>query len=319
MKALSKDSATWMDADDNCAGQRIDNLLARLLKGVPRRHIYRLLRTGQVRVNSARVDATYRIRSADRIRIPPVRTASRNAEAPNGPSERLEARILFEDESMLVLDKPAGMAVHGGSGISRGIIEAMRHSRPKLRFLELAHRLDRDTSGVLLLAKKRAALVGLHAAMRSGRVRKLYTVLMLGRAKLGSHEVDAPLAKYLLPGGDRRVRVARDGLAARTIFTGLRHIGTFTLAEAELLTGRTHQIRVHSASLGHPIAGDDKYGDFAANKALARSGLKRLFLHAGRVVLEHPVSAVRLDLRSPLAADLASFLERLEAERGGVS
>ena len=319
MKGLGKDSATWLDADESSAGQRIDNMLSRVLKGVPRQHIYRLLLTGQVRVNSGRVDATYRVQPNDRIRIPPVRTAHREPSpaAVSMRASRLEARILHEDDALLVLDKPAGIAVHGGSGVSRGVIEELRHSRPGSRFLELVHRLDRDTSGVLLLAKKRSALVALHAAIRAGRVGKRYTLLLLGRLRLGTTGVDVALEKFVLPGGDRRVKVAQDGQSAQTRFLALRHIGNHTLAQADLLTGRTHQLRVHSAYLGHPIAGDDKYGDFAANRDLARHGLKRMFLHASRVQLEHPVTSNPVEFEAPLPADLAVFLARLEANAAG--
>jgi len=315
MKGLRKDSANWVDADERSVGQRIDNLLVRLLKGVPRAHVHRLVRTGQVRVNSRRVDATYRLQAGDRVRIPPVRTAGgseRPIDAAPMPS-KLERRILFEDDSLLVLDKPSGTAVHGGSGISRGVIEEMRQSRPQLKFLELVHRLDRDTSGVLMLAKKRAALVQLHAAIRSGQVRKIYTVLVLGRMPVGRKTVDAPLEKFLLPGGDRRVKVAAGGQSAQTVVTVVRHSGRYTLVEAELLTGRTHQIRVHCAYLGHPIAGDDKYGDFGTNKELARSGLKRMFLHASRLVLAHPVTREGMSFDAPLPDDLATFLRHADA------
>lgn len=296
-------------------GQRIDNLLVRLLKGVPRSHVHRLVRTGQVRVNSRRVDATYKVQAGDRIRIPPVRTGADEhpAASPRPVVSRLEERILFEDDSLLVLDKPSGMAVHGGSGVSRGVIEEMRLSRPQLKFLELVHRLDRETSGVLMLAKKRAALVGLHAAIRTGRVRKFYAALVLGRVPLGRRIVDAPLEKFLLPGGDRRVKVGAEGQSASTIVTARRHADGHTLVEAELLTGRTHQIRVHCAHLGHPIAGDDKYGDFAANKDLARQGLKRMFLHATRLVLAHPATGESLRFDAPLPPDLAAFVARLDA------
>ena len=311
MKALGKESATWIEAGEADAGQRVDNMLLRVLKGVPRQHVYRLVRTGQVRVNSARVDPTYRVQSGDRVRIPPVRVPSRPpmAAAPG----RFQPVILFEDEHLLALDKPAGMAVHGGSGISRGVIEEMRLARPQLKFLELVHRLDRDTSGVLLLAKKRAALVGLHAALREGRVRKLYTLLVHGHFQERRREVAVPLEKFLLPGGDRRVKAGPAGLAARTVFTLLRTAEEFSLLQAELLTGRTHQIRVHAAHIGHAIAGDDKYGDFAANKALARRGLKRMFLHAARIELAHPASAEPLVLEAALPPELAAFLAALEA------
>jgi 23S rRNA pseudouridine955/2504/2580 synthase len=312
MKPLGKDSVTWIEADETVAGQRVDNMLLKTLKGVPRQHIYRLVRTGQVRVNSTRVDPTYRVQAGDRIRIPPVRAAQRaTAEAADPSRARFRARVVYEDEHLLAIDKPAGIAVHGGSGISRGIIEEMRLARPQLRFLELVHRLDRDTSGILLLAKKRSALVALHAAIREGTVSKRYTVLVHGRFGAGRREVDASLEKYLLPGGERRVKVASGGLASRTVFTLLRHVGDYSLLQAQLLTGRTHQIRVHAAHIGHPIAGDDKYGDFAANKALARQGLKRMFLHAACIAFEHPATGQRLELEAALPPELDAFLQHL--------
>ena len=313
MEASSKDSATWIEADETVAGQRVDNMLLKLLKGVPRQHVYRLLRTGQVRVNSARVDPTYRLQAGDRVRLPPVRTARPAASAPLAPRTRFEPAVLYEDEHLIALDKPAGLAVHGGSGVARGVIEEMRLARPRLKFLKLVHRLDRETSGVLLLAKKRSALVALHAALREGRVRKLYTLLVHGRFRKARQSVSLPLEKYLLPGGDRRVKVARDGLPAHTVFTRLRVLEDYSLLQAELLTGRTHQIRVHAAAVGHPIVGDDKYGDFAANRALARRGLKRMFLHARRIELDHPASGESLVIEAPLPRELAAFLESIGA------
>jgi 23S rRNA pseudouridine955/2504/2580 synthase len=230
----------------------------------------------------------------------------------------LEAAIEHEDEHVLSLDKPAGIAVNGGSGISRGIIEQMRLARPRLKYLELVHRLDRDTSGILLLAKKRGALVALHAAIREGAVRKFYALLVQGRFADTRREVDVALEKYLLPGGDRRVKASSRGLASRTVFTLERHIGAYSLLHAELFTGRTHQIRVHAAHIGHPIAGDDKYGDFAANKAIARQGLKRMFLHAARIEFRHPATAQPLVLQAPLPPELSAFLGRLERERAAI-
>jgi 23S rRNA pseudouridine955/2504/2580 synthase len=316
MKPLSKDSATWIEADETVAGQRVDNMLLKVLKGVPRQHIYRLVRTGQVRVNSARVDPTYRMQIGDRVRIPPVRVAQRDPMLPPpAASARFQAAIVHEDDHLLAIDKPAGIAVHGGSGISRGIIEEMRLARPRLKYLELVHRLDRDTSGILLLAKKRSALVALHAAIREGAMRKIYTLLVQGRFPETRREVDVALEKYLLPGGDRRVKVASRGLASRTVFMLVRHVGGYSVLHADLLTGRTHQIRVHAAHVGHPIAGDDKYGDFAANKALAREGLKRMFLHASRIELRHPATGEPLTLEAPLPPELSTFLARLAQER----
>ena len=316
MKGLGKDSVGWLTADENTEAQRIDNFLIKLLKGVPRTHVYRLLRTGQVRVNSHRVDATYRLQIGDRVRVPPVRTGQSSpgrvtATMGEAVVRDLERAILFEDEHLLVLNKPSGLAVHGGSGISRGVIEEMRRLRPKQRFLELVHRLDRDTSGVLLMAKKRSALLALHRHVRNGAMRKFYRLLVRGAWPWARREVRLPLEKFLLPGGDRRVKVATDGQMAHTIFVRTELVGPFSLLEAELLTGRTHQIRVHVAHCGYPIVGDDKYGDFALNKVLARQGLKRMFLHASQVQVSHPASGEVLRLAAPLAPELSAFLARI--------
>ena len=313
MKGLGKDGVAWLTAGEEMHGQRIDNLLAKMLKGVPRAHIYRLLRSGQVRVNSGRVDATYRLRAGDRLRLPPVRVAKTPRQAGQRPVRSLEGAIVYEDEHILAIDKPAGLAVHGGSGISHGVIESMRLVRPGQRFLELVHRLDRDTSGVLLLAKKRAALLGLHSQIRDGTMRKFYNLLVNGAWHPTRTEIALPLERHVLASGDRRVTVSPGGQPARTVFQWIRSVGGFSLLEAELLTGRTHQIRVHAAHCGHPIAGDDKYGDFERNKMLARHGLKRMFLHAARVEVRHPATGVTLRLTAPLAPDLRAFLERAAA------
>ena len=315
-------AASWTEVEPEEADQRIDNYLIRRLKGVPKSHVYRLLRTGQVRVNSGRIDATYRLQAGDRVRLPPVRTAAppqRSRQTSAGPAEaRLTPYTLLEDDALLIIDKPAGVAAHGGSGISRGVIEQLRAERPELRFLELVHRLDRDTSGVLLLAKKRSALTGLHAQIRAGTVKKSYLVLVRGLWSNAKQHVRLPLEKYVTAEGERRVSVNDDGLPAHTVFRRLKRYQDYTLLEAELLTGRTHQIRVHLAHLGFPIAGDDKYGDFALNKDLQRTGLKRMFLHAARVEFNHPTSAVTTAVEAPLAPALSAFLESLE-ERGSVT
>lgn len=306
--------AAWTEIDDTAAGQRIDNFLMRLLKGVPKTHIYQLLRTGQVRVNSGRVDATYRLQAGDRLRIPPVRTAEPRAPgAARRVTPILAGRVLLEDDALLVLDKPAGMAAHGGSGISRGVIEQLRAERPELRFVELVHRLDRETSGVLLLAKKRSALTALHAAMRSGSVRKRYLALVAGDWRRARQDVKLPLAKFVTGTGERRVSVEEGGLPSHTVFTLRYRYPGFTLLEAELKTGRTHQIRVHLKHLGFPIAGDDKYGDFALNKALAKQGLKRMFLHASAVEFAHPATGEWVRVEAPLPDDLAAFQRQLGA------
>jgi 23S rRNA pseudouridine955/2504/2580 synthase len=220
--------------------------------------------------------------------------------------------VLLEDDWLLALDKPAGMAVHGGSGISRGVIEQLRAERPQERFLELVHRLDRDTSGVLLVAKKRSALRGLHEQLRSGSVRKTYLALAVGEWRGARREVALSLTRYVTPEGERRVSVDAEGQASRTVFTLRHRYPGYTLLEAELLTGRTHQIRVHLAHLGFPIAGDDKYGDFALNKTLAKQGLRRMFLHAARIQFTHPASGEHVSLDAPLPEDLAQFLARLD-------
>jgi 23S rRNA pseudouridine955/2504/2580 synthase len=310
MNGLSKGSVTWTEIDDAAHDQRIDNYLLKTLKGVPKSHVYRILRSGQVRVNSRRVDADYRLRQGDRVRIPPVRVAApgTNRRPPSGPV----AQTLFEDEWLLAIDKPSGLAVHGGSGVSFGAIEALRAARPEARFLELVHRLDRDTSGVLLLAKKRPALVTMHAQLREGRVDKRYLVLVAGDWSEARRKVELPLHKFVTRGGERRVVVdQQEGAAAHTVFRLVRRVAGYTLLEAELKTGRTHQIRVHLSHLGFPIAGDDKYGDFEANKALAKTGLKRMFLHAASMRFSHPAGGERVKIEAPMPPELERFLADL--------
>jgi 23S rRNA pseudouridine955/2504/2580 synthase len=314
MNGLSKDSATWHEVGEEGAAQRIDNYLARLLKGVPKSHIYRILRSGEVRVNSSRVGPEHRLAPGDRLRLPPVRTPARAAPAaPSVPAPaRLAGHILHEDDALLAMDKPAGMAVHGGSGVSVGVIEQLRRERPQARYLELVHRLDRETSGVLLIAKKRSALTALHAQLREGKAHKFYLTLIKGRWQDAKRNVKLPLNKYVVGSGERRVRVEAEGQAAHTVFHRKGVYGDFSLLEAELKTGRTHQIRVHLAHLGFPIAGDDKYGDFELNKALARLGLKRMFLHACRITIVHPTSGEPTTFQAPLAPELAAFLRTID-------
>ncbi len=312
MKDLGNARARVALIDEAHATQRVDNFLLQLLKGVPRSHVYRLLRGGEVRVNSRRVEATYRLQSGDRVRIPPVRTRARPAQdAPARPDPGF--RAVYEDDAILILDKPAGVAVHGGSGVSFGVIERLRGARPAARFLELAHRLDRDTSGLLALAKKRSALVALHAALREGRVTKVYLALVGGAWTLGRRDVVLPLRKRLTAAGERRVSVEQGGQASRTRFELVGRYGGFSLVRATLDTGRTHQIRVQLAHLGFPIAGDDKYGDFELNRTLSKQGLKRMFLHACALALDHPLTGQRLALEVPLPEELARFLDRLGA------
>src|SRR5438093_9363612 len=305
MKDLS--NALTVEVDSASEGQRVGNFLLRLCKGVPRSHVYRILRSGEVRVNSRRVDATYRLQPGDRVRIPPLRLPQR-AQTSVPP---LDLPVIYEDDALLVVDKPAGTAVHGGSGISFGVIEQMRAARPQIRFLELAHRLDRETSGLLVLAKKRSALTALHAALREGRVRKEYLALVKGRWRNDKQHVNLPLKKFLTQSGERRVSVDREGRESQTVFRKKRGLRDFTLLSAELLTGRTHQIRVHLTHLGFPIAGDDKYGDFELNRALAKQGLRRMFLHAGELEFAHPLSGTALRLHTPLPEYLSRFPDAL--------
>jgi 23S rRNA pseudouridine955/2504/2580 synthase len=310
MNSLSKDSATWRNVDETSQDQRIDNYLQKILKGVPKSHIYRILRSGEVRVNSRRVQASYRLQDGDKVRLPPIRTSEKPARAGSGPV--FSGPVLFEDEDLLIVDKPSGVAVHGGSGISSGVIEQLRIARPGLRFLELVHRLDRDTSGVLILAKKRTALTGLHAQLREGTVRKHYLALVFGEWKDAKRNVKAALHKYVNSSGERRVVVDDEGQQAHTVFRLVRNLPGYSLLDAELKTGRTHQIRVHLAHVGYPIAGDDKYGDFDANKRLAKVGLKRMFLHAASLEFSHPRSAQLVRVEAPLAPELQRFLQSVQ-------
>ncbi len=313
MNSLSKDSATWREVDESSQDQRIDNYLQKILKGVPKSHIYRILRSGEVRVNSRRVQASYRLQDGDKVRLPPVRTSVKPIRTgASVPSALFCGPVLFEDDDLLVIDKPSGVAVHGGSGISSGIIEQMREARPGLRFLELVHRLDRATSGVLILAKKRSALTGLHAQLREGTVRKHYLALVLGEWKDAKRNVRVALHKYVSASGERRVVADEQGQQAHTVFRLVRNIPGYSLLNAELKTGRTHQIRVHLAHIGYPIAGDDKYGDFDANKRLVKLGFKRMFLHAATLEFSHPRSAQMVRVEAPLPPELERFLRSVQ-------
>jgi 23S rRNA pseudouridine955/2504/2580 synthase len=303
-----------VSADSEAQGQRLDNYLLRHMKGVPKSHIYRILRTGEVRVNKGRVTASYRIQAGDLIRLPPIRLALNDdlpQSAPKGLLALLEERILFEDARLLVLNKPSGLAVHGGSGLSLGVIEALRQLRPTAKHLELVHRLDRETSGCLLLAKKMQTLRDLHDALRLGRVEKIYQALLLGTWRGDQLRVDAPLLKNQTQGGERMVRVDPRGKAALTVFRPVRRWADYSLVNALLETGRTHQIRVHAAHLGRPIAGDEKYGDQAANARLKALGLKRLFLHATSLKFRLPGDAQTLHFQAPLDRPLQDLLNAL--------
>jgi 23S rRNA pseudouridine955/2504/2580 synthase len=305
----------WIAVDAEHAGQRIDNFLITRLKGVPKSHVYRILRTGEVRRNGGRVKAQERLEAGDVVRLPPVRVAERDTtELPlKLLRSRIEPRILYEDDDLLVLNKPSGMAVHGGSGLSYGVIEALRELRPHSRALELVHRLDRDTSGCLLIAKKRSALKALHEQFRDDDVNKRYVALLAGQWAQSRWRVDAPLKKNVLQSGERMVRVARDGKAAVTEFRRLTRYAEATLVEARPITGRTHQIRVHALHMGHPVAGDERYGDETSNRRLRQLGLKRLFLHARETTFRHPRTAEPLRVEAPLDDELARLLTGLPA------
>jgi 23S rRNA pseudouridine955/2504/2580 synthase len=304
--------------DPESAGQRLDNFLMRHLKGAPKTLIYRIIRSGEVRLNKGRASADARVQGGDLIRVPPLRLSAPKTEAPAAPAR--DFPVLFEDENLLAIDKPAGVAVHGGSGVSFGVIEQLRRARPSARLLELVHRLDRDTSGVLLVAKKRSALKHLQDQFRDRETGKTYLALVQGQWPSNRKVIDLPLEKFVLAKGqaegERRVRVvARDdpnGMRAITLVKVAKLVGSCTLLEVTIKTGRTHQIRVHLASLGHPIVGDDKYGDFDANRVLQKQGLKRMFLHAWRLQFRHPVSGEGVRLLSELPPELQQFMTTLQ-------
>ena len=302
MNDLSKARATWLEVGEESAAQRIDNFLLRRLKGVPKSHVYRVLRSGEVRVNSARVKPEYRLKPGDRIRLPPVRVSERKAP--------IAAAAVHGYAGRLVDHQQGGVAVHGGSGVSYGVIESLRAARPQAKVLELAHRLDRDTSGLLILAKKRSALVELHRMLREGEVKKVYVAVVKGVLDKTTLEIRAPLRKYVSAKGERRVSVGEGGREAVTRVKALKSGRDCSVLEVRLLTGRTHQIRVHLAHAGHPILGDDKYGDFSLNHALAKQGVRRLFLHARRLEFAHPISGEHVELESKLPDDMRAFVEQ---------
>ncbi len=296
--------------DDEQAGQRIDNFLRRQLPGLPKGRLYRILRRGEVRVNGGRVRAAYKLVSGDEVRIPPVRINTGPDDAPAaGKIADLERQVLFEDKRLLVINKPSGLAVHGGSGVSHGVIELLRAARPELRDLSLVHRLDRETSGCLVLAKRRSALRELHQKFRDGTVAKNYLALVIGDWQLGEQLVDAPLLVEHRKNGERHVVVSGAGKPAQTKMRLSRTFGKYSLLQCQPLTGRTHQIRVHALHLDHPVAGDERYGDPEANAVARKLGLKRLFLHAQSIAFPDD-SGNDLHFTAPLADDLERFLDR---------
>ncbi|HRL98247.1 MAG TPA: RluA family pseudouridine synthase [Acidovorax sp.] len=323
----SPPAARLVEVDENSAGQRLDNFLIRHLKGVPKTHVYRIIRSGEVRINKGRASADTRVEAGDVVRVPPVRISDKVVEKAERPAPAREFPVLLEDDHLIAIDKPAGVAVHGGSGVSFGVIEQLRQARPGAKFLELVHRLDRETSGILLVAKKRSALTHLQDQFRERETGKTYLALVTGTWPATKKVIDLPLHKYLQAGpegtsgaGERRVRVTTaddpDGMRSITLVKVRGTVAArpeqglpeMSLLEVTIKTGRTHQIRVHLASQGHAIVGDDKYGDFELNKRLQKQGMKRMFLHAWRLQFSHPASGERIELRAELPPELAAFL-----------
>jgi 23S rRNA pseudouridine955/2504/2580 synthase len=302
----------FFQIDTEQAGQRVDNFLIRVCKGVPKSHLYKAIRSGEVRVNKGRTSADQRLEAGDVVRVPPLRLPR-----PDEPHKVPAAvfPVVFEDDALMVIDKPAGVAVHGGSGVSFGVIEQLRAAYPDAPFLELAHRLDRETSGLLMIAKKRKALVALHAMMREGLGRKHYLALVVGDWVNDRQHLRQPLARWLTASGERRVRVdPREGKSAHTIVTLEKRYGAYSLVGAELRTGRTHQIRVHLASSGFPLVGDEKYGPDEVRARFSALGFRRMFLHACRLDIPHPVTGQALELRAGLPPECVRILDLLEQE-----
>ena len=316
MRTNFAEKPTIVEIDEDRAGQRIDNFLLSQLKGVPRSRIYRLLRKGEVRVNKGRIKPDYKIQTGDQVRIPPIRVATSNELGYPAPGQNLletvKSAIIHEDSGLLVLNKPSGIAVHGGSGIQHGVIEALRAIFPQAKSLELVHRLDRDTSGCLLIAKKRSVLKSLHEQLRQNEMKKRYVALVKGQWQQGSHTIDAPLLKNTLKSGERIVRVDQDGKSAQSIFNSVGVFADSTLVDVELITGRTHQIRVHAAHAGHPVAGDEKYGQRSFNLTMKQRGLNRLFLHAKSLEFLNPVTNETLKLVAPMGEALEQVLRTCE-------
>lgn len=325
MPTISKDLVNHICVQEHESAQRLDNYLIKILKGVPKSHIHRIIRAGEVRVNKGRAKPETRIQTGDLIRIPPVRTAERAAKSSLQPVPARHFEIVYEDDALLVVNKPSGVAVHGGSGVSFGVIEQLRRVRPEAKYLELVHRLDKDTSGLLMVAKKRSALVKLHEMLRNDHPKKIYWALSVGTWQPALRHVRLPLVKYTGAAGEKMVRVGseEDGQSAHTIFRVLDTfsgerlhsvgVSALSLVEATLKTGRTHQIRVHMQASGCPIAGDERYGDYQANRRLQKLGLKRMFLHAYSLELDHPLTGEKLVLQAALPDDLQRFLDGLRA------
>ena len=321
VRTVPSDKVTYIVIDESAHGQRLDNFLLKVARGVPKSHLYRVIRAGEVRVNKKRTQEKTKLFSGDVVRVPPIRVSENAQSVKTAPAiSETELPILFEDRDLLIVNKPSGLAAHGGSGVAFGLIERLRSARPAAPFLELAHRLDRDTSGVLIVCKSRKALVRLHEMQREGKVQKHYRLLVTGDWVNDRQHVKVPLAKYTLASGERRVRADEEnGLPSHTIFTMLERFGTVTYLDAELKTGRTHQIRVHALSVGHPLAGDDKYGRYEENAQFAKGSLgvplKRLFLHAQCLVFKHPVTGENLTVTAELPRELTAVLEALRTKK----
>lgn len=313
MNLPTQESVQFVTVTDAESGQRIDNFLCGRLKGVPKSHVYKIIRSGEVRINKGRAKASTRINEDDIVRIPPVRqkSASETAVIPDNALDRLRKSVLFEDEAIIVINKASGLAVHGGSGISLGLIEVARQVWPKESKLELVHRLDRETSGCLILARNRKALLSMQKQLQNHQITKEYTALAVGKWPSHIRTIDAPLKRNELKSGDRIVRVAEDGKSAETNFRIIQHYKLGSLLRIGLITGRTHQIRVHTQLTGHPLAGDDKYGNFDANKELRKLGLKRLFLHSSYLKFRHPISNEWIEVEAPLSPELEKVLDVL--------
>lgn len=310
---MEKSTVQYVTIEPDYAGQRIDNYLVTRLKGLPKSRVYRILRKGEVRVNKKRIDPSYRLQAGDIVRVPPMKLDV--PEAPVQPTQNLVAllreRILYEDKSLLIINKPSGIAVHGGSGIRLGLVEALRSMYPELPHLELAHRLDVDTSGCLILAKNRGVLGELHTLLRDGDVRKIYLALTKGHWKSSELHVNAPLLKNHLAGGERIVRIDPEGKSSLTDFQPIETYKDSMLMEVTLHTGRTHQIRVHAQFRGHPLAGDEKYGDREFNKNMRQAGLKRIFLHSHIIEFTLPSTGQKISITAPLDKDLVACLSAL--------
>ena len=306
-------SVHFINIDASSTGQRIDNFLFNYLKNVPKGHVYKIIRKGEVRVNKGRIKQTYKLQFGDKVRIPPITLAEKKTQPAPGRSllALMEHSIVYEDNGLLAVNKPSGVAVHGGSGVSYGIIEALRALRPEQKFLELIHRLDRDTSGCLLIAKKRTVLTGIQDQLRHRQTDKRYLALLCGKTTFSNKKVTAPLLREELKSGERFVRVDKQGKESTSYFTRLEQFTDSTLMEIKIVTGRTHQIRVHAQYIGHNVAGDSKYGNYACNQRMKARGLKRLFLHSAQIRFRQPETGEQLTIEAPLSDDLDIFLDTL--------